>query len=365
MHSNKIKTIALGFFVAMQGSSNFLVADEATIPNGITISPMFGHYAFNTEVDVESDNFYSFGLGYQFDSPWAIELVYLQVESEAQAGNDNVDVDQIRLDALYGFERNQHLQPYLAFGIGERESATSFLKKDETVVNFGGGLKYFVTTKLSLRGDVRMINSVDEENTDLAYSVGLQYTFGKSRSKQSGLALQEATSITTSAEYQSENANAINTDADDDNDGVVNSLDQCPNSEAGANIDTMDCSVITQSHSIKLDIKFANNSSSILQDNFDEIEKVAQFMNQYHQAKVVVEGHTDDSGDTLYNLTLSEQRANAVAELLIVKYGIDSARVTAKGLGESSPLVDASTENYRTINRRVVAVLNVVEDIKK
>jgi hypothetical protein len=35
----------------------------------------------------------------------------------------------------------------------------------------------------------------------------------------------------------------------------------------------MDCSVITQSHSIKLDIKFANNSSSILQDNFDEIEK--------------------------------------------------------------------------------------------
>jgi OOP family OmpA-OmpF porin len=88
-------------------------------------------------------------------------------------------------------------------------------------------------------------------------------------------------------------------------------------------------------------------------------------MNQYHQTKVVVEGHTDDSGDALYNLTLSEQRANAVAELLIVKYGIDSARVTAKGLGESSPLVDASAENYRAINRRVVAVLNVVEDIKK
>lgn len=68
--------------------------------------------------------------------------------------------------------------------------------------------------------------------------------------------------------------------------------------------------------------------------------------------RLVVAGHTDSEGEDAYNQGLSEQRAAAVVQWLTGK-GIDAARLTSEGLGESRPVADNGSEAGRALNRRV------------
>ncbi|MCP3976755.1 MAG: OmpA family protein [bacterium] len=65
-----------------------------------------------------------------------------------------------------------------------------------------------------------------------------------------------------------------------------------------------------------------------------------------------VEGHTDDVGSDAFNQGLSEDRAQAAVDYLVAA-GVDPARVVAIGYGETRPIGDNSTEEGRTINRRI------------
>ena len=160
MKNLKISALALGLIVGALNAS----ADDANDHSGFTISPMLGYYNFDSDRNVKDEYLYSIGLGYQFNSPWAVEFVYLGSRTERSRGGDyDIDLDQIRLDGLYNFNRNGNFQPYLAAGIGESEFTRRSADHVETNLNFGGGAKYFLSPKLSMRGDVRMIGSLDEE----------------------------------------------------------------------------------------------------------------------------------------------------------------------------------------------------------
>jgi len=65
-----------------------------------------------------------------------------------------------------------------------------------------------------------------------------------------------------------------------------------------------------------------------------------------------IDGHTDDEGADDYNLTLSQGRAEAVVQYLI-KVGIEPARLSAKGFGETKPIDKAKTKAAKARNRRV------------
>lgn len=69
--------------------------------------------------------------------------------------------------------------------------------------------------------------------------------------------------------------------------------------------------------------------------------------------RVEVVGHTDDVGGADANLKLSQARATAVAEALARSHGIDAQRLTVRGLGQSQPLMDNTSEAGRAKNRRV------------
>ena len=68
--------------------------------------------------------------------------------------------------------------------------------------------------------------------------------------------------------------------------------------------------------------------------------------------KAKISGHTDSDGEEVYNQKLSEKRAEAVLEYL-TKKGIDKARLSSIGYGESKPIKDNSTEKGKKLNRRV------------
>lgn len=72
--------------------------------------------------------------------------------------------------------------------------------------------------------------------------------------------------------------------------------------------------------------------------------------------KFSVEGHTDNTGNTALNQTLSEQRSQAIVAKL-VEMGITQDRLTAVGKGQNNPIADNSTDEGRAKNRRVEFVV--------
>jgi outer membrane protein OmpA-like peptidoglycan-associated protein/tetratricopeptide (TPR) repeat protein len=87
-----------------------------------------------------------------------------------------------------------------------------------------------------------------------------------------------------------------------------------------------------------------------------ELAKIIAAMNKYPKLKVEIRSHTDNRGSADYNLALSQKRAKATMDFLISK-GVEKDRLTAKGFGENSPLIDCTgslncDEAMRQKNRR-------------
>ncbi|PYN38894.1 MAG: hypothetical protein DME01_00080 [Candidatus Rokuibacteriota bacterium] len=88
------------------------------------------------------------------------------------------------------------------------------------------------------------------------------------------------------------------------------------------------------------------------------IDKLADFLKTYPKRNVVIEGHSDNIGDEDFNVKLSQQRADAVRDLLVAR-GVAAQRIRTKGYGPKFPVVDNDSAAGRQQNRRVeVLVLN-------
>jgi outer membrane protein OmpA-like peptidoglycan-associated protein len=68
--------------------------------------------------------------------------------------------------------------------------------------------------------------------------------------------------------------------------------------------------------------------------------------------KVAVDGHTDSTGSTTANQTLSEARAKAVVDYLVA-HGVAQSRITSTGFGGAKPVASNATEEGRAKNRRI------------
>ena len=82
------------------------------------------------------------------------------------------------------------------------------------------------------------------------------------------------------------------------------------------------------------------------------LDQVADVLSQYNQTYIDVYGHTDSMGSDAYNQSLSERRAQAVADYL-ASHGVVAARLGTRGYGETQPIASNDTEEGRAANRRV------------
>lgn len=105
------------------------------------------------------------------------------------------------------------------------------------------------------------------------------------------------------------------------------------------------------------DVLFDLNQAELKPGSERNVQKIADFLREYPERNVLVEGFTDSTGSDSYNQLLSEQRAEAVRTFLIAK-GIRPDRITARGYGESNPVASNDTPATRQLNRRVEIVIS-------
>lgn len=100
------------------------------------------------------------------------------------------------------------------------------------------------------------------------------------------------------------------------------------------------------------DVLFETGNANLIPIALQNLKKLAAFLSDHPEHKILVIGHTDNVGSTTYNAHLSLQRAQSVRAALI-KNGIEPERVVAKGLGEKSPIATNDSSIGRQQNRRV------------
>ena len=98
-------------------------------------------------------------------------------------------------------------------------------------------------------------------------------------------------------------------------------------------------------------IVFDYNKATINIASFGELDNVVKLLNDNPTIKLSVEGHTDNTGGSVFNKNLSINRAKAVVDYLVQR-GIAKGRLVAKGFGDSMPIDNNSTEQGKSNNRR-------------
>ncbi|WP_445012627.1 OmpA family protein [Aquimarina mycalae] len=115
-------------------------------------------------------------------------------------------------------------------------------------------------------------------------------------------------------------------------------------------------------------VYFDTNKSNINTKSRENLDKLVRIFKEYPDTNIIVDGHTDSSGDDAYNMELSKKRANSVTSYLISQ-GISKTRLTTYFHGETLPKYDNATAEGRAKNRRVefgiLANDKMIEDAKK
>lgn len=105
------------------------------------------------------------------------------------------------------------------------------------------------------------------------------------------------------------------------------------------------------------DVLFRTNRAQLEADGLRDIDKLADFLNQYPAYKVLVEGYTDSRGSNDMNQALSDRRAYAVRTALVAA-NVDGNQIATRGYGEAYPVAGNDTSGNRRLNRRVEIVLS-------
>ncbi len=348
-----------------------------------SVSPFIGGYSFDSDTNLKTKPVYGLRAGYDITEHWGVEGALDYVATKVKNGGGDADVFGYRLDGLYHFMPSSKLVPFLAVGAGGTTTDFSGSRKSETdaLINYGGGIKYFLTEALALRADIRQLWVFDGGRKDWEYTAGLTYVFGAKKQVTAPVAPAivevdtDEDGVVDSKDKCPGTPKSISVDKDgcpkdSDGDGVTDYIDKCPDTPKGVKVDFYGCPPQEKAQekaaaivkapekiSISLEIEFDTAKANIKPKYHEKIKKVADFMTTYPETTAVIEGHTDNVGSEASNLKLSAKRAESVKQYLVNKFKIDPKRLSTKGYGESQPIADNSTAEGRQKNRRINAVI--------
>ncbi|MEM1216147.1 MAG: DUF6089 family protein [Bacteroidota bacterium] len=142
---------------------------------------------------------------------------------------------------------------------------------------------------------------------------------------------------------------------DTDGDGIGDGDDACPSNAGPASNDG--CPEVTEADLERLEfamqnVRFRTSEAVLLESSKTIMNEVAEIMRRYPNYDLKISGYTDNVGNDLANQSLSERRARACFQYLLLK-NIDRNRMSHAGYGESNPRASNDTARGRARNRRV------------
>ena len=383
-----------------------------------SVTPFLGGYSFDGKQHLETRPVIGIRGGYNFTDAVGAEALIDYTPSEGTVNGKNTTVFNYSLGLLYHLFPNNRLVPFLMAGYGgisidqEDNGRTS-----KGAFNYGAGVKYSLSKSMELRGELRhILFKTSETLSNIEYGIGVGFLFGGTAPvpaavaepveqpapkaapvvvppapappppapvlppkanllvSQGTLMKGESTALSWSSE------NATNCDIQP---GIGAVPPQGTKSIAPSDTTayTLACTgpggtATSSAHvtvnvppppepapeklTMELNVQFDTGKADIKKKYHEEIGRVAEFLKKYPTVHGVIEGHTDNVGSAEMNMKLSQRRADSIRKYLLDVYGIDPARLAAKGYGLTRPIADNKTAEGRQKNRRIQAQFETV-----
>ncbi len=382
---------------------SFAVFAEDNGPN--YFSSMISYTAPDSDRDAEYGGGGHFLFGQPIGPRWALEYGFFASIITHDSDEEHDNQYSLGLDFAYAWNRGG-LSPFLLAGGGaiyddvRREEVTS------PFANIGAGLVIPIHEGgAGIRAEARYVADINDESVagedvlgDVRANIGLQIPFNKTIAAASPPPPAPPLPIPLPAPRDFDKDGVLddvdqcpNTkpgvpvgprgcDLDDDNDGVANYRDKCPNTPAevqvdengcprdsdndgcldvndmcpdtleGLNVDRQGCAL--PQFTVLEGVNFEFDSDQLTANAMSILDLVVKTLRGQPDIRVSVDGHTDSKGSDAYNLRLSRERAASV-EFYLESQGINGSRLRSQGFGETRPVATNDTAAGREQNRRV------------
>lgn len=319
------------------------------------------------------DRDWDFGIGFgrELGQYLNLEMNFNDARINDGHGLAHMDTRDVTLDALGVLNRGGAIAPYLDLGVGGLRN-NFFPGNNQTHFMAQTGVGFFInlwrsaddTSAFSLRPDIKArFDEPGRDNhlVDYIATMGFQFAFGGSPKAAPPPPPPPPAPPPVAAAAPAPAAVPAEP-PDSDHDGVPDSIDQCPNTPLGVQVDSVGCPL---KGSITLEgVTFETNSAALTVASHPPLDAIADGLKKHPRLKVEIQGHTDSTGSPPYNLKLSQRRADSVRSYL-VNSGANPEQLETKGYGQSQPVASNATPQGRARNRRVVMhVLSNPGDVK-
>jgi OOP family OmpA-OmpF porin len=318
------------------------------------VTPVVGYNIAEGNLNLDNQVLYGAELQYNgFSSLIKPELSVLYTDADYENSTISTDIYRIALNGVYEYGKLGMIKPLAKMGFGYETMDKHFAdNKDSAFFNVGIGAKVPFTDAIALKLEsVYMLkNNSGRLDSNLALLAGLNFAFGP-KAQPAPVVAPTPVAAPAPVVAPAPAPAPKPVDGDNDKDGVLNSVDKCPNTPAGHKVDSDGCSKLVNLH-----INFDTASYKVKDAYQSKVKEFADFMKTMPNYDAKIVGHTDSVGSDKSNQTLSENRANAVKNL-IIKEGVDAKRVSSKGMGEKAPVATNDTAEGKAENRRIEAEL--------
>ena len=343
----------------------------AELKNKNEVSVQAGAMVFEGDAKINNGFVYGARFGHFFTERLSAEISAFTGDTNREHSSANINALYPALAASYHFRFGKWM-PFVQAGAGilrlnpEGGSATS-----DFAAHWGGGLKYFYKPDLLIRADVDHVidTEIGKGTNDLLAVLGVSWLFGKEEAAKKVEEVKQALKDTDGDGVTDDkdqcpgtpagvkvDANGCPLPVDTDGDGVTDDKDQCPGTPAGVKVDEKGCpqgtKEIPSDNWVLKGVTFEVNSDVLKPESRQVLDEAVAILQPRTSVRLEIQGHTDNTGNSAYNMKLSDKRAAAVKAYLVSK-GIAADRLEAKGYGDTMPVADNSTAEGRNANRRI------------